>query len=157
LTVQGFRGWRTALKSDDDCLSEAWPGSLVSDIHKLLDNLKRAGSQNNIFFKSQPQKSNMEANGLEKLLPKSIVAKRRRKKQGSIAETTSSNDEAGPAGAPDGHGGASSASSTPRGRSVISREQTADSTNNSERSNNSMAADEGEDTSLISYDSDPEL
>lgn len=88
----------------------------------------------------------MEANGLGKLLPKSIVAKRQRKKQGSIAETTSSNDEAGYLAS--GGGGAGD-SSTPRGRSTISRQQTADSDAN-------MAADE-EETSLISYDSDTEL
>lgn len=90
------------------------------------------------------QPSNMEVNGLDKFLPKSIAAKRRRRKQGSIAETTSSNDEAGT-------GGAEGASSTPRGRSIISREQTAGTTAEN-------AADEGgEGASLISYDSDPEV
>jgi len=106
------------------------------------------------------------ANGLDKFLPKAIAAKRRRRKQGSIAETTSSNDEAGSVfgGAPDGAGGegpGSSANSTPRGRSIISREQTAgtDSTNttNSLDKRSSNMTDEGEETSLASYDSDTDL
>ena len=109
------------------------------------------------------------ANGLDKFLPKAIAAKRRRRKQGSIAETTSSNDEAGSGfgGAPDGAGGGerpgslSSANSTPRGRSIISREQTAgsDSTNtaNSLDKRSSNMTDEGEETSLASYDSDTDL
>ncbi|KAB5535204.1 hypothetical protein GE09DRAFT_1176797 [Coniochaeta sp. 2T2.1] len=69
----------------------------------------------------------MEANGLDKFLPKSIAAKRRRKKRGSIAETTSSADEAGPgsggAAADGGEGGTGSSANT----------------------------------SLVSYESDPEL
>ncbi|KAH8911406.1 hypothetical protein BR93DRAFT_956297 [Coniochaeta sp. PMI_546] len=127
----------------------------------------------------------MEANGLDKFLPKSIAAKRRRKKQGSIAETTSSNDEGheaasasgsggadGAAGGGDGSGPGSSASSTPRGRSIISREQTAgtgtgtgtgtgpSTSSNSlhkSNSNSNMTTDQGEEISLVSYDSDSEL
>lgn len=74
----------------------------------------------------------MESNGLGKLLPKSISAKRRRKKQPSIADTTtSSNDEAG----------------LERGRSTLSR-QTTDSLNGNQ------AGEEG--TSLVSNVSDAE-
>ena len=104
----------------------------------------------------------MEANGLDKFLPKSIAAKRRRRKQGSIAETTSSNDEAGTGGADGaGRGGASSRASSvsanpapTRGRSVVSHEHTAGTANNLE---NNSHVDEAEETSLISYDSDPDL
>jgi hypothetical protein len=126
---------------------------------------------NQHLAKGRSDESIMEANGLEKFLPKSIAAKRRRKKQGSIAETTSSTDEVHEAGSGSGGadgadgaagggegGAASSASSTSRGRSIISREQTADTStrNNLEKSASNMT-DGGEETSLVSYDSDPEL
>lgn len=76
----------------------------------------------------------MESNGIGKLLPKAITAKRRRKKQPpSLAETTSSNDESTPE----------------RGRSTISR-QTTDSLNGA------LPEEEEGDTSLVSYASDPE-
>lgn len=95
----------------------------------------------------------MESNGLGKLLPKAIAAKRRRRKQGSMAETAGSNDEAG-TGVGDGAGqGPTAGSRGPtRGHSpVISRQQTADS------SENTMAQQDEEDISLISYESeDPE-
>jgi hypothetical protein len=93
----------------------------------------------------------MDNSKLGKLVPKSIKARRHRKRQSSIAETTSSYSN-GESGAGPGSGeGVEEGDTAPRGRS-ISRQESNDISNPD--NNSSMA--ESEETSLISYDSDPD-
>lgn len=85
---------------------------------------------------SQPMDGN--SNGLGKLLPRSLTAKRRRNKTSSIAETTSSNDDA--------------ASSQGAAGSIASQ-----GTGEGDRlSNHDSARDDEDNPDLIAYDSDAE-
>ena len=75
------------------------------------------------------------SNGLAKLLPRSIAAKRRRNRASSVADTVSSNDDV-----------------ASRGKSITSH-----GTNESDRvSNKGSAREEDENNDLVSYDSDVE-
>jgi hypothetical protein len=89
----------------------------------------------------------MDNSKLGKLVPKRIKAHRERKRQASIAGTASSR-----ASLESGAGMEAEDDAAPRGRS-ISRQET-NTTNNSSTVDNSSMADTDQ-TSLISYDSDP--
>lgn len=95
----------------------------------------------------------MDSSKLGKLVPKSIKARRHRKRQSSIAETVSSysTDEGGA-----GHGEGGDNGTLPRGRSISREEtQTTEISQVTSNSNNDSMAN-SEETSLMSYDSDPD-